>query len=386
MVNKLTNTVKPLDEVDKINEIIDALDNIDVPIRNIGEIVISTTPLTDAGLHLLDGALIDGSGSYSAFVTHIAGLVSTYPDLFTTESAWQTAVTNNGICDKYVYDNINNTVRLPKWGIQAYTKPSSVSISTATTVPVIGNGLTLGLTDGTVNAGMYQADYLHTYTGAYGTNVGSTGTPGSIIPRPHTIGVTTDSTKSGLVAQTANLSTVSLTQYPLNCYYYIVLATSTKTDIQVDIDEIVTDLNGKADVDLTNLSNTQSSNFDGQWVYSSLTVANSVAVSSNNVAYSLSSYLPNDGYNYEVLLSCICYTDATSGHFSRIALTSDLIVNYINIAQVRTRTASTVDAAGNCIIPVGAERIITFVGSTSASFGGTYTIVARGYRRIGTNQ
>jgi hypothetical protein len=34
--------------------------------------------------------------------------------------------------------------------------------------------------------------------------------------------------------------------------YYIVIANSTKTDIQVDIDEIATDLNGKADTDLTN--------------------------------------------------------------------------------------------------------------------------------------
>lgn len=34
--------------------------------------------------------------------------------------------------------------------------------------------------------------------------------------------------------------------------YYIVVATSTKTGIQIDIDEIATDLNGKADVDLTN--------------------------------------------------------------------------------------------------------------------------------------
>jgi hypothetical protein len=35
--------------------------------------------------------------------------------------------------------------------------------------------------------------------------------------------------------------------------YYIVVATSTKTDIEVDIDEIATDLNGKADVDLSNV-------------------------------------------------------------------------------------------------------------------------------------
>jgi hypothetical protein len=40
-------------------------------------------------------------------------------------------------------------------------------------------------------------------------------------------------------------------------YYYIVVATATKTDIEVDIDEIATDLNGKADIDLSNINPTQ---------------------------------------------------------------------------------------------------------------------------------
>ena len=39
---------------------------------------------------------------------------------------------------------------------------------------------------------------------------------------------------------------------------YIVIANSTKTDIQVDIDEVVTDLNGKADTDLSNINASQS--------------------------------------------------------------------------------------------------------------------------------
>ena len=54
--------------------------------NNIGEIITSTIPLTDAGLHLLDGSVISGNGAYSAFVTYIAGLVSSYPDLFETEA------------------------------------------------------------------------------------------------------------------------------------------------------------------------------------------------------------------------------------------------------------------------------------------------------------
>lgn len=289
MVNKLTNNVKPLDEVDKINEIIDELDNIDplpsqtgqsgkylttngtvpswadvqslpsqtgkaglylqtdgtdaswegVPGRNIGEIVASTIPLTDAGLHLLDGALIQGSGIYSAFVDYIAGLVSTYPNLFVTESAWQTAVTTYGVCGKFVYDSVNNTVRLPKYNSKIYTGGG--------TAPVVGNGMTLGLTNGNTNYGLsgWAGDtFSQVMPNLYGTTIGSVGSGSS--NQSLSLGITTDSTKSGIIADISNITT------SLDGYYYIVIATSTKTDIEVDIDEVVTDLNGKADIDLTN--------------------------------------------------------------------------------------------------------------------------------------
>ena len=42
----------------------------------------------------------------------------------------------------------------------------------------------------------------------------------------------------------------------IKCFVYIVIATSSKTEIQTDIDEIATDLNGKADNDLSNLNTT----------------------------------------------------------------------------------------------------------------------------------
>ena len=47
--------------------------------RNIGEIVPSVLPLTDAGLHLLDGSLIDGNGIYGEFVDYIADLYEEDP-------------------------------------------------------------------------------------------------------------------------------------------------------------------------------------------------------------------------------------------------------------------------------------------------------------------
>ena len=47
--------------------------------RNIGEIVPSVLPLTDASLHLLDGSLIDGNGIYGEFVDYIADLYEEDP-------------------------------------------------------------------------------------------------------------------------------------------------------------------------------------------------------------------------------------------------------------------------------------------------------------------
>ena len=42
--------------------------------NNIGEIITSTIPLEDSGVHLLDGSLIQGGGVYSAFVTYMADI------------------------------------------------------------------------------------------------------------------------------------------------------------------------------------------------------------------------------------------------------------------------------------------------------------------------
>lgn len=48
--------------------------------RNIGEVVHSILPLTSAGLHLLDGSLLSGSGSYANFVTYMKRLYNENPN------------------------------------------------------------------------------------------------------------------------------------------------------------------------------------------------------------------------------------------------------------------------------------------------------------------
>ena len=77
--------------------------------RNIGEIIPSIIPLADAGLHLMDGSLILGSGIYSDFVSYIANLYNnttkTYKsDAFTVVGS--PTVTSDGIASGFSSGNI----------------------------------------------------------------------------------------------------------------------------------------------------------------------------------------------------------------------------------------------------------------------------------------
>jgi hypothetical protein len=219
--------------------------------RNIGEIVTSTIPLTDAGLHLLDGSLISGTGAYADFVTYIAGLVSTYPDLFETEADWQTAVTTYGVCGKFVYDSVNNTVRLPKiTGI----------VEGTTDLTALGDLVEAGLPNITgtwtyFGGNAYGSDSSLLFTGAIqrdGTASTSKSSGGGSATATGIASI--DASRSSSIYGNSN----TVQPQTIKVLYYIVIATSTKTNIQVDIDEVTTDLNGKADNDLSNTTPTVS--------------------------------------------------------------------------------------------------------------------------------
>ena len=279
------------------------------PFRNVGEIVQSTIPLTDAGLHLLDGSTIIGGGIYDDFVSYIAGLYTADPtaSYFCSESDWQTAVSTYGVCGKFVYTaasgNDPATVRLPKYSNKIYS--SSISA----TAPVIGNGMTVGLTNGTTNvgtayngngimiggAGWYGKNYTDAYTGQ-GTEITS-----------KLVGLTTDGTKSGIIADLSDITT------SLDGYYYIVIATTAKTAIEVDIDEIATDLNGKVDksslVEVTPIIETYSSGTSWYRVYSDGWCEQGGQTSEGT---SITVYLlkPYANTSYNVQLTCVNKTQS----------------------------------------------------------------------------
>lgn len=207
--------------------------------RNIGQIIPSTIPLTDAGLHLLDGALIQGNGIYSAFVDYIAGLYEADPtaNYFCTEAQWQTSVTTYGVCGKFVYDSVNNTVRLPKvTGI----------IEGTIDVSALGDLIEAGLPNINAEVHATRVDFgaNATTTGAFSLSRKGGGEFGNDGWSPTLDTLSFNASNSNSIY--GNSSTVQ--PQTIKAFYYIVIATSTKTDIQVDIDEIATDLNGKVNI------------------------------------------------------------------------------------------------------------------------------------------
>ena len=207
------------------------------PTRNIGQIITSTIPLTDAGLHLLDGSLIRGGGIYNAFVQYISDLVNTYPQCFCSEVDWQQSVNIHNACGKFVYDSTNNAVRLPKITgfIEGTTNATALGELVEAGLPNITGKFTQ--TDcqvGTYNAGANGAFYM-TYEN-----------------RDYMYGRMNSSENRGDLGFDASRSSPiygnSDTVQPqsIKVFYYIVIATNTKTDVEIDIDEVITDLNSKA--------------------------------------------------------------------------------------------------------------------------------------------
>lgn len=119
-----------------------------------------------------------------------------------------------------------------------------------------------------------------------------------------------------------------------------------------------------------------SSRFDGQWVTSTTSLSSSTAV--NTYTIDVSSYLPNDGYDYEVLIEAKPYK-STSGD-AITAIGSDILTDYMEIGIANSNARQ----AFNCFsIPVGTGRAIYYQIKTNAL--NSSILNARAYRRLGTN-
>ncbi len=158
---------------------------------------------------------------------------------FLPEAEWQESITQYGVCGKFVYDSINNTVRLPKvTGIVEGTLDANA----------LGDLIKAGLPNITGNFGVYYQS--STVDGAFSitssTNINRFPS-GNGEGFRHSINF--DASRDSAIYKN-NFNKVQ--PQTIKGYFYIVIATAAKTDTQLNIDNIATDLYGKADTDLSN--------------------------------------------------------------------------------------------------------------------------------------
>lgn len=212
----------------------------------VGMTFFSLLPITDAGVRLLDGALLPVGGVYDDFIKYVASLRDKYQYLFASENAWQESVVKYGSCGKFVYTE-GVSLRLPKVSdiIQGTTDVNATGDLIEAGLPNIkGSFVTRRLSKGstTIDAAVNYAQ-----TGAFDRIEDRDADASTVMPDHvnQAPARTLSFDASAYNPIYGNSDTVQ--PQTIKGLLYIVVATAKKTDTEVDIDKIVTDLNEKAD-------------------------------------------------------------------------------------------------------------------------------------------
>lgn len=127
--------------------------------------------------------------------------------------------------------------------------------------------------------------------------------------------------------------------------------------------------------------------FDGQWVYVSVILNKGSGFEAGaSKVIDLSSYIPDDGCDYEVRVSGYIHTGATSGNAAGFFVNqgSSYTAQYIRLCRAVTRTASHETCAGNATIPLlYPNRTINLRNADASGKSGNYSFNINGYRRLG---
>lgn len=194
----------------------------------IGMILSSAVVQNDAGLHLLDGSSLLDDGIYSQFCNWIkARKAENSANVPTcTEAEYTTEMNTYGQCGKFVIGT--DYVKLPTITkfIEGLSNIADIGKSLAAGLPNITGLAQVDRYVGAVVSGAFSySNIFENVSYSSGTQHGGA-----------TLNL--DASKSNPIYGKSNTVQPQATKYP----YYIVVATTAKTDIQVDIDNISNDL------------------------------------------------------------------------------------------------------------------------------------------------
>ena len=214
----------------------------------LGTLIHSTKIIKSAGLHLADGGELMIGGVYDDFCQYIINNQNEFPNILyddgedvpaeerkTALEKWQEEFTTYGQCGKYVITD--SYVKLPAitklTGGLVNTEMSKIASMNEAGLPEIAGGFTIKNTDVPNNA-------MYNESGAFSASSGSAGRV--LYDRSSTQAVRNvkfnASRSNSIYGKSATVET-EYVKFP----YYIVVATVTKTDIEVNIDNVVTELN-----------------------------------------------------------------------------------------------------------------------------------------------
>ncbi len=204
----------------------------------IGSIITSAVPLIDAGVHLLDGSIVSQTGIYAEFTNYLRQMTQTYPNLVCSNSEFDSDVARFGQCGKFVIDDTNNTLRFPliPFFIQGLVDIDSIGKARSSALPNIEGNVQASDTEAFASAsGSPVAN------GAFSITNGNTGRYVNAGTSNHdrNIGFKFDAHNYNPIYCDSDIVQPPSVQYP----YYVVMAKSVKTDIQVNLDNVATDIN-----------------------------------------------------------------------------------------------------------------------------------------------
>ena len=213
-------------------------DEVDSPFMPIGSIFASAIPQKDARVHLLDGSIIPQNGIYADFANLINSLKNDGYDIaYETNDEFEADVSATGNCGKFVIDNTNGTIRLPKittfiQGLSDLTNLTDIGSKVEAGLPNIKASYSAFMRDDGINESVSGAFSVSTprsrsWNGASGDGVRA---------------LSFNANKYNSIYKD-NVNTVQppAIRYP----YYIVLASGYKSTQQVNVDNIMTEVNGK---------------------------------------------------------------------------------------------------------------------------------------------
>lgn len=198
--------------------------------RFVGEIFSSLTPIDDYGVKLLDGSVLEVGGIYDEFINHIVGFKESYPNLFCTEEEWNTSISTYGVCGKFVYTE-GVSLRIPKiTGFIEGTLDSAVLGDLVEAgLPNIDNYIGDFLRSGSSQSGAFSATKIGS---AVNWNVTENGAE-------HYSGIRFNAS----LANALYGKSTTVQPQSIRVYYYIVVANGIKQDVEIDLDNVLTEVN-----------------------------------------------------------------------------------------------------------------------------------------------